>query len=235
MELSHSKSDSFKIFDNIAKKYDFINSVLSFGLHGVWRRKLSWMLPRVRDMKVLDLATGTADVAIELVNNENVVHVDGLDMSKGMVEVGRKKLQDLGLDSKIKLHIGDAQNIPFEDEQYNAVTMSFGIRNVPSPLKCLQDSFRVLKKDGRVLILEFGLPSSKIVRAGHLFYLRHILPIIGNRLSGSSFAYTYLNETIETFPYGDNFVEIMKEAGFSHTNYQKLLFGGVNLYWGIKK
>ena len=91
MELSHSKSDSFKIFDNIASKYDFINSVLSFGLHGVWRKRLAWMLPRTTNMKVLDLATGTADVAIELVNNENVTRVDGLDMSKGMVEVGREK------------------------------------------------------------------------------------------------------------------------------------------------
>ena len=109
MELSHSKSDSFKIFDNIASKYDFINSVLSFGLHGVWRRRLAWMMPRTTNMKVLDLATGTADVAIELVNNENVTHVDGLDMSKGMVEVGREKLASLGLDNKIKLHIGDAQ------------------------------------------------------------------------------------------------------------------------------
>ena len=234
MELSHSKSDSFKIFDNIASKYDFINSVLSFGLHGVWRRRLAWMMPRTTNMKVLDLATGTADVAIELVNNENVTHVDGLDMSKGMVEVGREKLASLGLDNKIKLHIGDAQEIPFEDNQYNAVSMSFGIRNVPSPLKCLQEAHRVLKADGRMLVLEFGLPSSKLVRAGHLFYLRNILPIIGNRLSGSSFAYTYLNETIETFPYGDDFKAIMKEAGFKHSNYQKLLFGGVHLYWGIK-
>ena len=112
--------------------------------------------------------------------------------------------------------------------------MSFGIRNVPSPLKCLQEAHRVLKADGRMLVLEFGLPSSKLVRAGHLFYLRNILPIIGNRLSGSSFAYTYLNETIETFPYGDDFKAIMKEAGFKHSNYQKLLFGGVHLYWGIK-
>lgn len=234
MELSHSKSDSFKIFDNIASKYDFINSVLSFGLHGVWRRRLAWMLPRTTNMKVLDLATGTADVAIELVNNENVTFVDGLDMSKGMVGVGREKLVELGLDDKIKLHIGDAQDIPFEDDQYNAVTMSFGIRNVSSPLKCLQEAHRVLKADGRVLVLEFGLPSSNIVKAGHLFYLRNILPIIGNRLSGSTFAYTYLNETIETFPYGDDFKAIMKEAGFKHSNYQKLLFGGVHLYWGIK-
>ena len=234
MELSHSKSDSFKIFDKIATKYDFINSVLSFGLHGVWRRRLSWMLPRATDMKVLDLATGTADVAIELVKNENVSHVDGLDMSKGMVEIGREKLSKLGLDNKIKLHIGDAQEIPFDNEQYNAVTMSFGIRNVPSPLKCLQDAHRVLKPDGRVIVLEFGLPSSSIIKAAHLFYLRNILPIIGNRLSGSTFAYTYLNETIETFPYGEDFTAIMKEAGFKHSNHQELLFGGVQLYWGIK-
>ena len=109
----------------------------------------------------------------------------------------------------------------------------FWYRNVPSPLKCLQDSYRVLKKDGRVLILEFGLPSSKIVRAGHLFYLDTYY-IIGNRLSGSSFAYTYLNETIETFPYGDDFKLSERSWVFSY-KLSKLLFGGVNLYWGIKQ
>lgn len=234
MTLSYSKTESFKLFNDIAGRYDLINSILSFGLHYGWRRLIRKTLPRREDIAVLDLATGTGDVAIELSKAKNVSKVDGLDMSIGMVEEGRKKLASKGLDNKIRLSVGDAQSLPFEDNSYDAVTISFGIRNIPDVPKCLKECRRVLKPGGRLIILEFALPSSKLVRAGHLFYLRNILPKIGKALSGNDVAYTYLNETIEEFPYGEAFTSLMRDSGLENNRYEELTGGIVNIYWGDK-
>ncbi|NRA64634.1 MAG: bifunctional demethylmenaquinone methyltransferase/2-methoxy-6-polyprenyl-1,4-benzoquinol methylase UbiE [Pseudobacteriovorax sp.] len=234
MALSYSKNQSFKLFDDIAGRYDFINSVLSMGLHYRWRNLIRATLPRRNNLKVLDLATGTADVAIELVKSPSVKKVDGLDMSVGMIGMGREKLKKKRLDQKIKLEVGDAQELPWADNTYDAVTISFGIRNIPDFEKCLRECYRVLKPGGRVIVLEFALPESKIVRSGHLFYLRRILPKIGKVLSGNNVAYTYLNETIEEFPYGQQFVQAMRRSGFESTRYEDLTMGIVNIYWGDK-
>ncbi len=235
MTLSHSKSESFRIFDAISGRYDFINTVLSGGLHFLWRKELRRRLPEgFTQLRVLDLATGTADVAIELCKDPRVRLVRGLDMSEGMISYGNVKIQERGLADKIELIVGDAQRIPFPAESFEATTMSFGIRNVPDVVACLRDSHRVLRVGGRCLVLEFALPSSQLMRKLHLFYLRHILPVLGNLLSGHKTAYTYLNETIEDFPYGASFLELMKQAGFQNPQYRSLTFGIVNLYWGDK-
>ena len=234
MSLSYSKTESFKLFNDIAGRYDFINSVLSFGLHYQWRRLIRKTLPRRPSLSVLDLATGTGDVALELIKSPRVGNVDGLDMSVGMVEEGRKKVTSKGLDKKIKLTVGDAQSLPFEDRSYDAITISFGIRNIPDVQKCLNECYRVLKPGGRLIVLEFALPSSKLVRAGHLFYLRKVLPKIGKALSGNDVAYTYLNETIEEFPYGEGFTALMYNSGLENNRFEELTGGIVNIYWGDK-
>ena len=234
MSLPIKKKDSFQIFDAIAGKYDAINSILSAGLHKKWRKKMLPKLPSGNQLTALDLATGTGDVALTLVSQPRVTNVVGLDMSKEMIEVGRKKINRKGLSEKIGFVVGDAQELPFPPRSFEVVTMSFGIRNVPDVKKCLGDALRVLKPGGRMLILEFGLPKSRLLRWAHLFYLRNVLPHIGKLLSGHDFAYRYLNETIETFPYSQKFVDLMDDVGFVHTGYQTLNLGIVNLYWGTK-
>lgn len=234
MTIPHSKSRSFELFNAIAGRYDFINSVLSFGMHNGWRHKMCQKLPQLGQIEGLDLATGTGDVAIEMVNDPRVVSVTGLDMSEGMIAHGVEKLKDKGLTDKIELVHGDAQEIPFEDASFDSVTMSFGIRNVPDASKCLRDAFRVLKPGGRMIVMEFALPKNKLFRGLHLFYLRNMLPVVGKVLSGHDVAYRYLNETIEEFPYGDDFVNLMTKAGFKNAGFDALSFGIVNLYWGDK-
>jgi demethylmenaquinone methyltransferase/2-methoxy-6-polyprenyl-1,4-benzoquinol methylase len=234
MTLPHAKSESYRIFDAIAGRYDIINTILSGGLHRLWRRAIRRALPERIRMKVLDLATGTADVALELIKHPQVDTIVGLDLSVGMISLGREKLTARRLDDRIRLEVGDAQRLTYGAESFDAVTMSFGIRNVPDVEACLREIHRVLKPGGRGLILEFALPSSRLVRAGHLFYLRHILPPIGRLLSGHATAYSYLNQTIEEFPYGSAFVALMRNAGFEQAGFRSLSFGIVNLYWGDK-
>lgn len=223
------------MFDAIAGNYDFVNSVLSLGLHARWRTKIRRSLPAGSGLEVLDLATGTGDVAIEISRDRRVSRVEGLDLSVGMLEYGQRKVVARGLTGRIKLSEGDAQAIPYADGSYDAVTISFGIRNVPDVLKCMRESLRVLKSGGRFIVLEFALPKSHIFRAIHLFYLRHVLPHLGRMLSGHDSAYRYLNETIEEFPHGSEFLALMRQAGFKETRFTPLTFGIVNLYIGEKK
>jgi len=234
MPLPHAKIESYRIFDAIAGRYDIINTVLSGGLHRVWRRKLRQSLPERLNLTVLDLATGTGDVALELIKNPHVRKVKGLDLSKGMIARGRDKVAAAGYQDRIVLEVGDAQKIPFSDASFDAVTISFGIRNVADVKQCLSEIYRVLKPGGRCLILEFGLPKNNLLRSAHLFYLRHILPSLGRVLSGHATAYSYLNQTIEEFPYGAAFAEWMTNAGFTDAGHRPLSGGIVQLYRGDK-
>lgn len=234
MPLPHAKIESYRIFDAIAGRYDTINTVLSGGLHRIWRRAMRKALPQKLNLQVLDLATGTGDVALELIKNPHVQKVRGLDLSQGMIAKGREKVEAAGHSGKITLDVGDAQKIPFPDASFDAVTMSFGIRNVADVKLCLSEIYRVLRPGGRCLILEFGLPQSRVLRAGHLFYLRHILPGLGRMLSGHATAYSYLNQTIEEFPYGAAFAELLTNAGFTDAQYRPMSGGIVHLYRGDK-
>jgi demethylmenaquinone methyltransferase/2-methoxy-6-polyprenyl-1,4-benzoquinol methylase len=232
--LKKEKEHSFKIFDTIAGTYDLLNRILSFGIDILWRKKLIRQLPPQRNLKVLDLATGTGDLAIALANDKRVSHVTGIDLSCQMIRLGRKKIQELDIQDKVILEIGDAVSIPKVDSSFDAVTVSFGIRNFPDTFKSLENSYRVLKPKGRCLVLEFGLPANPFLRVPYLFYFRSVLPLIGGLLSGNWKAYRYLNQTVEQYPYGIEFKSLMERAGFQNVKAESLSGGIAYLYSGDK-
>ncbi|MFT5388190.1 MAG: demethylmenaquinone methyltransferase/2-methoxy-6-polyprenyl-1,4-benzoquinol methylase, partial [Candidatus Omnitrophota bacterium] len=225
-ELHIKKSDSWQMFNTISPKYDLLNRLLSFGLDIHWRNVLSSKLISRPDMKVLDLATGTGDVVITFTqDHKNIKEAHGVDMAEKMLEVGRLKINKLNLADKITLHHGDANKIPFDENTFDNASISFGIRNVEDPSVVLRDMKRVLNQGGRAFILEFSMPENPVIRFFHTMYLRHAVPLIGLIFSGHYKAYKYLNQTIETFPYGDAFVKLIEEAGFSNVRAIPLLFG----------
>ena len=230
-QLIFPKTESWKIFNLISKRYDLLNRVLSFGLDIRWRNKLAQFVPDAPNVKLLDLATGTADVAITLVEkHSNIQSVIGLDMAAEMLKIGQAKIDQKGLSSKITLQEGDAQKLPFLDSSFDCITISFGIRNIPELRLIMMEMFRVLKPGGRTLILEFSLPANPVLRFGDLIYLRVFVPLLGFIFSGNYRAYKYLNQTIEQFPYGDRFCKILKQMGFTRIEAHPLLGGVATIY-----
>jgi demethylmenaquinone methyltransferase/2-methoxy-6-polyprenyl-1,4-benzoquinol methylase len=224
-----SRQDVWKMFDLISPTYDRINRILSLGMDRRWRKKVAEHLPAVKNMKILDLATGTGDQALALLQSKASIHsVTGIDLSLEMLEIAKKKIA-----SKMEFIRADAEKLPFQGACFDAATFSFGIRNVGQPLISLKAIYRVLKPKGRCLILEFSLPPPPI-RGFFLFYLRHVLPRIGGLLSRKPEAYRYLNQTIVHFPSGKAFCLLMKEAGFTRIKSIPMALGGVSLYIGDK-
>ena len=234
-EISERKKESYKIFNEIASTYDFLNHTLSFGIDIYWRNKLLKHLPKKDSINALDLATGTGDVPLTLIKDQRVKKITGIDLSKGMVDIGIKKVEKKGLDKKIFLMIGDGVNIPAADNTFDLTTISFGIRNFSDPQKSLIDIHRVLRNDGRLMIMEFSIPTNFIVRNVYFFYFRYLLPTIGNIVSKHKDAYTYLNKSVEDFPYGQEFLSMMEKAGFKNLQIHTLTFGIATLYIGDKK
>ena len=234
MELAR-KQDSWKGFNQIAKTYDLLNRLTSFGIDTMWRKALAKSLPTNGPLEVLDLATGTGDVAIELIQScWQVKQVVGVDPAIEMVREGKRKVKALGLENELHLEVGNALNIPFADASFDVVTMAFGIRNVPDVPKALGEIYRVLRPGGRALILELSLPSNRLIRSGFLFYFRHVLPFIGGLISGEKKAYVYLNQSVEAFPHGKNFLALMAPAGFKELKCQTLSAGVASIYGGVK-
>lgn len=234
-EISERKKESYKIFNEIASTYDLLNHTLSFGIDIYWRKKLLKHLPNKESINALDLATGTGDVPLTLVSDPRIKKITGIDLSKGMVDIGIEKVKKKGLEKKIFLMLGDGVNIAAGDNAFDLTTISFGIRNFSDPQKSLHDIHRVLKSQGRLMIMEFAIPTNPIVRAVYFFYFRHFLPRIGNLVSKHKDAYTYLNQSVEDFPYGDKFLGMMKTAGFTNLKKESLTFGIAMLYIGDKE
>lgn len=232
--VNDRKKESYKIFDDIANTYDFLNHFLSMGIDIYWRNKLLKHLPQKESINALDLATGTGDVALTLVKDERVKKITGLDLSIGMIEVGKVKVKKKKLDQKINLMIGDGTNIEAADSTFDLTTISFGIRNFNDPQKSLHEIYRVLKPNGRVMIMEFSIPKNFLVRSIYFFYFRNLLPFIGNIVSKHKDAYTYLNQSVETFPYGEAFLKLMDNAKFKNLKAIPLTFGIATLYIGDK-
>ncbi|MFZ9000381.1 MAG: bifunctional demethylmenaquinone methyltransferase/2-methoxy-6-polyprenyl-1,4-benzoquinol methylase UbiE [Bacteriovoracaceae bacterium] len=228
------KKESFKIFNDIAKTYDLLNRALSFGIDVKWRKNFIKNLPQRNSLECLDLATGTGDVALTIGKDRRVSKVVGLDMSEGMIEIGKKKVASQKLDKLIELKIGDGVLIPLKDNGQDVVTLAFGIRNFYDPQKALTNIHRVLKKDGLAMIMEFSLPKNPLIKAFYLLYFRYFLPFVGNIVSKHKDAYTYLNKTVEDFPYGKDFTDMMEKAGFQEIRIVPLTFGIASLYIGKK-
>lgn len=219
------------MFDNIAQRYDFLNRVMSLGIDQRWRRLTvdALALSGLESPRVLDLATGTADLALRIAASHPAVRVVGLDPSVGMLEVGRTKIAASKAATRVELVEGDAQALPFGDSTFDGVTMAFGIRNVPDRAKALREMSRVVRPGGRIAILELSEPRSGILGPLARFHVHHIVPFLGGLISGSK-EYRYLQTSIAAFPAPEDFAEIMRQAGLEVLQVRPLTFGVCCLY-----
>jgi demethylmenaquinone methyltransferase/2-methoxy-6-polyprenyl-1,4-benzoquinol methylase len=217
------------MFDRIAKRYDMLNRLMSFGIDRIWRRKLLNALPE--NGRILDVATGTADVAIAIADSNEALSVIGLDPSVGMLEVGVQKVYDYGLQDQISLEVGDAQHMAYPDDHFAGSCISFGIRNVPDRVLGLSEMTRVTAPGGTVVVLELSEPKGGIMAALARFHVHHMVPIMGAIISGDK-EYRYLQKSIQAFPDAPDFVKLMEEAGLTDVTAERLTFGTAHLYIG---
>lgn len=234
-DSSDSKKEQVAdMFDSIAVKYDFLNRLLSGGVDIYWRKKALSMIKERKNDFVLDIATGTGDLAIEANKILKVNKIIGVDISEGMLNVGKDKVKKLGLTDKIELQMGDSEKLLFNDNTFDTVIVSFGVRNFENLLKGLTDMCRVLKPGGTCLVVEFSKPASFPFKQFYWFYSTKILPIIGKLVSKDSSAYSYLPESVKAFPDGKAFLDVFEQAGFKETSVKTLTFGICSIYLGKK-
>jgi demethylmenaquinone methyltransferase/2-methoxy-6-polyprenyl-1,4-benzoquinol methylase len=222
------------MFNDIAFRYDFINRFLSVGIDVQWRKKAIRQLAEIKPQTVLDVATGTADVALLSYKMLHPNKIVGIDISEGMLEFGRKKIAKAGLESSIELFTGDSEKINFPDNSFDAVTVAFGVRNFEHLDKGLKDMYRVLKPGGKVVILEFSKPKQTAFKGIYKLYMNIIAPGFGKMFAKNKDAYQYLNGSIQAFPEGQTFLNIMHEAGFTQTYLKTLSLGICTIYCGSK-
>lgn len=234
-DSSKSKKEQVALmFNNIAKTYDFLNHFLSFGIDILWRKKAIAKLKSLQPKLILDVATGTGDMAIEALSL-NPDKIIGVDISEGMLEVGRQKIAQKGLSDKIEMQLGDSEKLLFSDNTFDAITVSFGVRNFEDLNKGLKDMCRVLKPNGMAVILEFSKPKKFPIKQFYNFYFLKILPLFGKLFSKDASAYTYLPESVQAFPDGHDFLNGMQLVGFKDVKQEVLLFGICSIYTGLKK
>lgn len=221
------------MFNNIAHRYDFLNHFLSAGIDYRWRNKAIKIIGKSNPETILDIATGTGDLAIEA-SKLNPKKIEGIDIAEDMLAIGREKIQKKNLAAVINFQTGDAENIQFDDNSFDAVMVAFGVRNFENLEKGLSEMYRVLNKGGLVMILEFSKPTSFPVKQLYHFYFRFILPTLGKIISGDSSAYTYLPESVSAFPAGDEFLNVLNKIGFKSTMHKPLTFGITSIYTGLK-
>jgi demethylmenaquinone methyltransferase / 2-methoxy-6-polyprenyl-1,4-benzoquinol methylase len=232
-DASAKKKQVARMFDNISGRYDFLNHFLSVGIDTIWRKKAIRKLADLNPKRILDVATGTGDFAIEALSlkPEQII---GVDISEGMLEVGRKKLKARNLDSLIELRLGDSENLPFADNFFDGLIVAFGVRNFENLELGLSEMLRVVRPGGRVVILEFSRPAKFPMKQLYNVYFTTILPLIGRLVSRDQAAYSYLPESVQAFPDGSDLLKILTDIGYKNPQCNPLTFGISSLYWGTK-
>jgi len=233
-DLSKTKKEQVaEMFDNISPNYDKLNRSLSFGIDILWRRKIRRELNKLKPERILDVATGTADVAIEI-SKVNPKEIIGVDISAGMLAIGKNKIKQKKLTHVIELQLGDSEQLNFKDDSFDAITVAFGVRNFENLKKGLIEMCRVLKPGGTMLILEFSQPRVFPVKQLYNFYFSYIIPWWGKLVSKDQSAYQYLFDSVQVFPYGNQLKLIMEEAGLKEISFEPVTFGIVTLYKASK-
>lgn len=228
------KEQVASMFDSIAFRYDFMNRFLSAGIDVTWRRKALQQLKALKPKYMLDVATGTGDVAIMANKMLNPEKITGIDISEGMLEFGRKKLLEQGLTAKIELLKGDSETINFNTDTFDAITVAFGVRNFQNLEKGLSEMYRVLKPGGKLVVLEFSRPKLPGVKTLYNLYMKVLAPGIGKMFAKNRKAYKYLNDSVQAFPERKNFIKIMEQCGFKNTYFKPLSLGICCIYCGSK-
>ena len=234
-DIETKKEQVRTMFNRIAFRYDFLNRLLSFGVDVGWRKKTVRLVQKDEPSAILDLATGTGDLAIVLARRMPQAAVTGADLSPGMLEIGRLKIARKRLANVVGMVEADAEALPFADGAFDAVTVGFGVRNFGDIPAGLAEMCRVLRPGGRVYVLEFAMPEGRVFGALYHFYFRRMLPFIGGLFSGEHKAYRYLQRSVEDFPYGSRFVELMRNAGLENISQVPLTRGLVVIYRGEKQ
>lgn len=218
------------MFDQIAPKYDFLNRFLSAGIDIYWRKKALSILKKHNPEQILDIATGTADLAIMAAKILRPKKIIGIDISEGMLSLGRKKIIANGLDTVIELQSGDSESIRFADNTFDAATVSFGVRNFQHLEQGMQEINRVLKQGGKLVVLEFSRPSFPIVKQLYSFYMGVVSPLLGRLFSKNKTAYQYLNDSVQKFPEGKDFIAVLEKTGFRNSSFKRLSLGICSIY-----
>lgn len=222
------------MFNNISGTYDFLNHFLSLGIDILWRKKAIKELISTQPRVMLDVATGTGDFAFEAIKILNPEKVVGVDISDGMLDVAREKISQRNLQTVFSVQLGDSEGLQFEDNTFDAITVAFGVRNFENLGKGLADMFRVLKPDGKIVILEFSKPKAFPVKQAYQIYFKQVTPFFGKIFSKDKRAYEYLPESVAAFPDGEEFLAMLHDVGFKNTKQEKLTFGISSIYVGVK-
>ncbi len=226
----HKSEQVREMFDSIAPAYDFMNRAMTLGIDKLWRAKAVRMIKKMAPLTILDVATGTGDLAIKMARSMPRATVTGLDLSAGMVERGNAKVAKARLSDRVKLEVGDSLAMPYADGAFDCVTVAYGVRNFEHLLQGYREMARVLRPGGMLVVIELSTPTSRVVKPLYRFYTRRVIPAVGRLVSNDSRAYTYLPESIEAVPQGLAMTALMKEAGFGHTEFTPLTFGTCTIY-----
>lgn len=233
-DVSAKKKQVEQMFDNIAHKYDFLNHFLSLGIDHQWRKIAIHLLAKSGAKKVLDVATGTGDLSFMALKRIEGLQIDAVDISTGMLEIGKQKAVKKAVSDQIRFSVGDSEDLPFEEGEFDAVMVAFGVRNFENLQKGLSEMNRVLKKGGSVIVLEFSKPRVFPIKQLFGLYFKYMLPLIGRITSKDKKAYTYLFESVQAFPDYDDFTKIMENAGFNANKWRALSLGICSIYTGVK-
>ena len=223
-----------EMFDSIAPAYDFMNRAMTFGIDKCWRAKAVRMIKAYAPKTILDVATGTGDLAIKLARTLHPEKITGIDLSKGMIAIGEKKVAEAGFDNIINFVAGDCLNLPFNETQFDCITVAYGVRNFEHLDQGYREMYRVLRPGGVLCVIELSTPTSPIVKPFYRLYTRFIIPTMGRLVSKDVRAYSYLPESIAAVPQGNDMLQLMRDARFSNCKFTRLTFGTCTIYMAVK-